>query len=105
MSGLECYVGGGRLTNERDIPIPSRSLCGERRRVPRWGSEPINGLGRGKSWRLIVYVGIDLAKSVFAVHRVDEHGKSALVRPRVARDKLYELVVALLPWQSPLVVF
>jgi len=52
-----------------------------------------------------VYVGIDLAKSVFAVHRVDEHGKSALVRPRVARDKLYELVVALLPWQSPLVVF
>lgn len=30
---------------------------------------------------LIVYVGIDLAKNVFAVHEVDEHGKPAWVRP------------------------
>lgn len=45
----------------------------------------------------IVYVGIDLAKNVFAVHGVDEHGKPALVRPKVARDKLHELVAALPP--------
>ena len=30
----------------------------------------------------IVFVGIDLAKNVFAVHAVDEAGKPALVRPR-----------------------
>ena len=36
----------------------------------------------------IVYVGIDLAKNVFAVHGVDEHGKPILVKPKVARDKL-----------------
>ena len=33
----------------------------------------------------IVFVGIDLAKRVFVVHGVDEHGKPALARPRVAR--------------------
>lgn len=32
----------------------------------------------------IVTVGIDLAKSVFAVHGVDEAGKPALVRPEVS---------------------
>ena len=36
----------------------------------------------------IVYVGIDLAKNVLAVHGVDEHGKPALVRPAVPRAKL-----------------
>lgn len=45
----------------------------------------------------ILYVGIDLAKNVFAVHGVDEHGKPALVRPKVTRDKLHELVAALPP--------
>lgn len=44
----------------------------------------------------IVFVGIDLAKNVFAVHGVDEHGKPALVRPAVARAKLHQLI-ALLP--------
>jgi transposase len=44
----------------------------------------------------IVYVGVDLAKNVFAVHGVDEAGKPALVRPRVARGQLHELI-ALLP--------
>ena len=44
----------------------------------------------------IVYVGIDLAKNVFAVHGVDEAGKPALVRPRIARGQLHELI-ALLP--------
>jgi transposase len=45
----------------------------------------------------IVFVGIDLAKNVFAVHGVDEHGKPALVRPTVARARLHELIAALPP--------
>lgn len=45
----------------------------------------------------IVFVGIDLAKNVFAVHGVDEHGKPALVRPAVPRAKLHELIAALAP--------
>ncbi|MFN9727950.1 MAG: IS110 family transposase, partial [Acidovorax sp.] len=45
----------------------------------------------------IVTVGIDLAKSVFAVHGVDECGKPALVRPEVPRGKLLELVAKLPP--------
>ena len=43
----------------------------------------------------IVFVGIDLAKNVFAVHGVDEHGKPALVQPKVARGKLVELIASL----------
>jgi len=45
----------------------------------------------------ILYVGIDLAKTVFALHGVDEHGKPAFVRPSVARAKLLETVAALRP--------
>jgi transposase len=45
----------------------------------------------------IVFVGIDLAKNVFAVHGVDERGKPALVRPSVARAKLHELIASLPP--------
>ena len=45
----------------------------------------------------ILYVGIDLAKSVFAVHGVNEAGKAELVRPSVARAKLVELIAALPP--------
>jgi transposase len=45
----------------------------------------------------ILYVGIDLAKSVFAVHGVNEAGKAELVRPSVARAKLAELIAALPP--------
>ncbi len=45
----------------------------------------------------ILYVGIDLAKKVFAVHGVDEAGHAALVRPNVARDKLHALVASLAP--------
>ena len=44
----------------------------------------------------ILYFGIDLAKNVFAVHGVNEAGKSELVRPSVPRAKLHELI-ALLP--------
>lgn len=45
----------------------------------------------------IVFVGIDLAKNVFALHGVDEHGKAALVRPAVRRDQLMEMVAKLPP--------
>lgn len=45
----------------------------------------------------IVHIGIDLAKSVFAVHGVDEHGKPALMAPKVSRDKLLELMASLPP--------
>jgi transposase len=60
---------------------------------------------------VIVTVGIDLAKNVFAVYGVDETGKPAMVRPEVARAKLLELIVNLPPmpdwhgslfWDSPL---
>lgn len=45
----------------------------------------------------ILYVGIDLAKSVFAVHGVNEAGRPALVRPGVPRAKLLELIAGLAP--------
>lgn len=45
----------------------------------------------------ILFVGIDLAKSVFALHGVDEHGKAVLVAPKVARDKLVGMVGAMPP--------
>ena len=45
----------------------------------------------------IVFVGIDLAKNVFALHGVDEAGKARLVRPAVRRDQLVETVAKLPP--------
>ncbi len=45
----------------------------------------------------IVTVGINLAENVFAVHGVDESGKSVLLRPSVARAKLLELFATLPP--------
>ena len=45
----------------------------------------------------IVYVGIDLAKNVFAVHGVNQAGKVELVRPSVPRAKLHELIASLPP--------
>jgi transposase len=45
----------------------------------------------------IVYVGIDLAKNVFAVHGVNDAGRPELVRPSVPRAKLRELIAALPP--------
>jgi transposase len=45
----------------------------------------------------ILFVGIDLAKSVFAVHAVDDGAKPALVEPKVPRAKLLEMVAALPP--------
>jgi len=43
----------------------------------------------------IITVGIDLAKNVFAVHGVDESGRAVLVKPKVARDRLLDLVAQL----------
>src|SRR6476469_8655283 len=51
---------------------------------------------KGKSMA-ILFVGIDLAKNVFAIHGVDEHGKAVLMRPSVPRARLHELVAALPP--------
>jgi transposase len=51
---------------------------------------------KGKS-KAIVYLGIDLAKNVFAVRGVDEAGKPALVRPSVPRANLHELIASLPP--------
>jgi transposase len=43
----------------------------------------------------IVFVGIDLAKSIFAIHGVDECGKATLVKPKVQRDELAKLIANL----------
>lgn len=45
----------------------------------------------------ILYVGIDLAKSVFAIHGVNEAGKPELISPKVTRAKLGELIASLPP--------
>jgi transposase len=45
----------------------------------------------------ILFVGIDLAKNVFAVHGVNDAGKPELVRPAVPRAKLLELMAGLPP--------
>jgi hypothetical protein len=50
----------------------------------------------------IVYVGIDLAKNVFAVHGVDERGKPALVLAAVPRAKLHESIASLPPCTIPM---
>ena len=44
----------------------------------------------------IITIGIDLAKNVFAVHGVDEHGRVALART-VRREQLPELIASLPP--------
>ena len=43
----------------------------------------------------IVFVGIDRAKNVLAVHGVNTVGKAEMVRPNVPRAKLHELIAAL----------
>jgi hypothetical protein len=39
----------------------------------------------------IITIGIDLAKSVFAVHGVNEAGRAELVKPKVSRAQLRPL--------------
>lgn len=43
----------------------------------------------------IVFIGIDLAKKVFAVHGVDEAGRAVPVKPAVPRDKLLAMMAQL----------
>jgi transposase len=65
--------------------------------VPRWGVRTlINSLAKGTSIS-IVYVGIDLAKNVFALHGVSATGAAQQRQPKVARNKLREVVAALPP--------
>ena len=45
----------------------------------------------------IVTVGIDLAKNIFALHGVDQSGKVVLLKPKVARGQLLELISSLPP--------
>ena len=45
----------------------------------------------------IIVIGIDLAKSIFAVHGVNENGKAELVKPKVSRDQLLPLIANLSP--------
>lgn len=45
----------------------------------------------------ILTVGIDLAKTVFALHGVDQNGKAVLVKPKVARGQLLEVIANLPP--------
>ncbi len=44
----------------------------------------------------IVFVGIDLAKNVFAIHAVNTAGKTEMALPNVPGTKLHELIAALL---------
>ncbi|MEN9419611.1 MAG: hypothetical protein RI988_3231, partial [Pseudomonadota bacterium] len=44
---------------------------------------------------VIVFVGVDLAKNVFALQGGDEAGKTALVRPAVRRVQLLVAVAEL----------
>jgi transposase len=94
------FVG---LTNERDFPVPSESrpgrvaACGNQ--VPRCRGQTFHQLTYLLEGEImvIVTVGIDLAKNVFAVHGVDETGNPVLVRPEVPRAKLMELIASLPP--------
>jgi hypothetical protein len=64
--------------NERDFPVPIRpQSCGQRQRMRRWGGSFHQLTPKGK-FMTIVYVGIDLAKNVFAVHAVDEGGSRSV---------------------------
>lgn len=45
----------------------------------------------------IATVGIDLAKNVFAVHGVDQNGRTILVKPKVSRTALPALIASLPP--------
>ena len=45
----------------------------------------------------IVTVGIDLAKNVFASHRIDQSGQAVFVKPKVARSQLLETLANLPP--------
>src|SRR5664280_1665064 len=84
-----------RLTNGRDFPVPDWPHCGDRRQSATMGSPNSHQLtSKGKSMA-ILFVGIDLAKNVFAGNGVDERGKAVLGRSRVVRARLDELIASL----------
>src|SRR5437773_8800868 len=70
-------------------PPPARTAS----TVPDWKWVRVQSL-RGGGAMKITTVGVDLAKSVFTVYGVDEHGKPAL-RKTVRRGKLLELFAQL----------
>ncbi len=43
----------------------------------------------------IITIGIDLAKTIFSVHGINESGKAELVKPKVGRDQLLPLIANL----------
>ncbi len=45
----------------------------------------------------IITIGIDLAKTIFAVHGVNESGQAELVKPKVSREQLLPLIANLPP--------
>ena len=57
-------------------------------------SHQLNKAGEG---RAILILGIDLAKNVIALHRVNEAGKPELLRPGVPRSTVTEVVASLPP--------
>jgi hypothetical protein len=61
------------------------------------GSAKSHQLTRNGKAMAIVYVGIDLAKNVFALNRVNATGAVQLRQPKLARGKLNEVVAALPP--------
>jgi hypothetical protein len=74
---------------------PSRGGGGEgarQRSAKMVFASSVNRTRKGKSMNKSITVGIDLAKNVFAVYGVDEAGKPALVKPKVAREQLHELI-------------
>ena len=81
-----------RLTTERDFPVPSPPRGGCRQRVPRWEVQFSHQLARKGKSMTILYVGIDLAKNIFALHGVAAGGAVVLRQPRVARAKLHEQI-------------
>ena len=52
----------------------------------------------------IITIGIDLAKNIFAVHRLNESGHTELVKPKVSRNQLLPLIAnfppCLIGWRA-----
>jgi transposase len=51
----------------------------------------------GNIANIVIVIGVDLAKNVFALHGVNAAGKPILVRPCVRRDQLLEILAQLPP--------
>ena len=45
----------------------------------------------------IIIIGIDLAKSIFAMHGVNEASKAELIKPHISREQLLPLIAQLPP--------